>query len=170
MGTAGKNPAAGAGLLLIGVIKLFCGDHHISPLIYKLAFGSYNERFGGGTPEDPSPWLTGDREIRQRYYADRFCTFKFTVSAMGDLIRLMRTVNRGAWYRSIPSDMPILLVSGREDPVGAYGKGVLQVEAGLKGAGKDARCHLYEGARHEILNDFTREEVKREILEFCENP
>ncbi len=166
MGTGGANPAAGAGLALISVIKAFCGDRHVSPLIDQLAFGSYNKRFGGGSEEDPKPWLTGDLEVRKRYYADRYCTFPFTVSAMGDLIRLMKYSNRAAWFRQIPKEIPILLVSGEEDPVGDYGKGVTQVYQRLKAAEKNVSCVLYPKARHEILNDVTYEDVKRDILSF----
>ncbi len=168
MGTGGKNPAAGMGLALLKVIKKIKGDRHVSKLIYKLAFGSYNKRFGGGTEDDPSPWLTADGEQRKKYYADRFCTFKFTVSAMGDLITLMKSSNRAEWYKNISKDMPILLVSGKDDPVGNYGKGVEQVCSDLTSHGCDASFILYHGARHEILNDFTYEQVKADILEFLD--
>ncbi len=168
MGTGGKNPAAAAGLAVISLIKLFKGDKHFSPLVDKLAFGAYNERFGGGTEEDPSPWLTNDEDHRRKYYADKFCTFKFTVSAMGDLIRMNKNSNRGAWFKNIPSDLPILLVSGEEDPVGSYGKGILQVHGDLCKNGKNAKYILYPKARHEILNDFTYGKVKSDILEFIE--
>ncbi len=166
MGTGGKNPAAGAGLALIALIKLFRGDKHISSFIDKLAFGSYNKRFGGGSESDPSPWLTNDSAHREKYYGDKYCTFKFTLSAMRDLITLMKNANRGAWFKSIRSDMPILLVSGEDDPVGNYGKGVKQVYNGLEKQGKTAELILYPSARHEILNDFTYEQVKSDILKF----
>ncbi len=166
MGTGGSNPAAGAGLALIALIKLFRSDRAFSPFIDKLAFGGYNKRFGGGSAEDPSPWLTNDRAVRDAYYADPFCTFKFSLSAMGDLIRLMKNANRGAWYKALPEDMPILLLSGAEDPVGNYGKGVLEVCGKLERHGIKAKAILYADARHEILNDFTYEAVKKDILEF----
>ena len=168
MGTSGANPAAGAGLALIALIKAFRGEKHVSNLIESIAFGSYNKRFGGGTKEDPKPWLTTDEEVRRRYYADPFCTFRFTVSAMGDLIRLIKLTNRAAWYHSLPERMPILLISGREDPVGNYGKGVEEVCSLLRAQGIETECVLYEGARHEILNDFTYEEVQKQLLDFCE--
>ena len=107
MGTGGQNPAANAGLALIEIIKLFAGEKHISKFINNMAFGSYNSRFCGGTDDDPSPWLTNDTEIRKKYYADKFCTFKFTVSAMGDLIRIMKYSNRPDWYRNIKKDIPV---------------------------------------------------------------
>lgn len=166
MGTAGKNPAAGAGLMLISLIKLFEGDKHFSPLIDKIAFGSYNDRFGGGSADDPKPWLTCDGEIRKKYYADKFCTFNFTVSAMGDLIRLIREANDRSAFTKLQKDMPVLLVSGADDPVGNYGKGVKEVAAKLTAEGISAKCIIYDGARHEILNDFTYESLKADIRSF----
>ena len=166
MGTAGKNPAAGAGLLLISCIKLLCGDRHFSPLIDGIAFGGYNKRFGGGSEDDPKPWLTCDEDIRKKYYADKFCTFNFSVSAMGDLIRLIKISNSRTWYKAFSKDVPVLLVSGADDPVGNYGKGVREVADGLKSQGIDTACIIYEGARHEILNDFTYDKVKEDILGF----
>ena len=167
MGTGGANPAANVGLALIGAIKLFKGDKHISKLIDDIAFGSYNKKFGGNNPDDPKLWLTNDESVRRAYYADPYCTFKFTVSAMGDLIRLIKYTNSAVWYRTVPASLPILLVSGEDDPVGNYGKGVKEVEAKLKGQGRDVSCKLYKGARHEILNDFTYETVRDDIIEFC---
>jgi alpha-beta hydrolase superfamily lysophospholipase len=167
MGTGGSNPAAGAGLALIGAIKLFKGDKHCSSLVDNIAFGSYNKRFGGNIEEDSKLWLTNDEQVRRTYYADPYCTFKFTVSAMGDLIRLIKYTNCSAWYKHISKDMPILLVSGEDDPVGNYGKGVREVEGKLQKSGAKVDCKLYKGARHEILNDFTYDEVLGDISEFC---
>ncbi len=168
MGTGGKNAAAGIGLALLACIERVKGGRHISSLAYKLAFGAYNKRFGGGTKEDPSPWLTCDQTEREKYYADPFCSFQFTVSAMRDLIRLNKLTNSRAWYHDMPKDLPILLLSGENDPVGDYGKGVRQVHTLLQKEGIDASCILYPNARHEILNDSTYAQVKQDILTFLE--
>ena len=168
MGTGGPNHAAGAGLALIGLQKFFLGEKHISPLLDKLAFGGYNKRFKG-EQKDSGAWLTTDKTVRERYRDDAFCTFRFTVSAMGDLIRLMRNSNRSAAFRAYPDRMPILLISGAQDPVGSFGKGVRYAEKQLRKYGKNVTCLLYEGARHELLNDFTYEKTVEDILAFCEN-
>lgn len=168
MGTGGPNPAAGAGLAVISLIKLFKGDRHISKLIYALAFGSYNKKFVDGKTDHGS-WLTTDTEVRKKYWADDFCSFKFTVSAMGDLIRLMKYANRSVWFKNVSTDIPMLLVSGEDDPVGNYGKGIKCVTNKLQANGKKVDCKLYKGARHEILNDFTYIDVKEGIIAFLEN-
>ena len=167
MGTGGANPAAGAGLAMISLIKLFKGDRHISKFIDGVAFGSYNSRFKDELDIAPGAWLTTDIDVRKKYHADKYCTFKFTVSAMGDLMQLLKRSNRSAWYKNIP-DMPILLVSGEDDPVGNYGKGITGVKNKLEKSKKKVSCILYKGARHEILNDFTYSQVKGDILNFLQ--
>lgn len=166
MGTGGSNPAAGAGFALISLIKLFKGERHFSKLIDGMAFGSYNKRFGKGSEDDGKLWLTNDEAVRQKYYADKYCSFNFAVSAMGDLIKLIKYTNSSKWYKDISSSMPILLLSGEDDPVGNYSKGVREVERKLKKCGKKVSCKLYSGARHEILNDFTYDAVKEDIVKF----
>ena len=165
MGTGGANPAAGPGIALISLIKLFKGEKHISKLVYKLAFGGYNNKFKDDENLSSQSWLSTDLSIRKKYMDDDYCTFKFTVSAMGDLMTLLQKCNRGAWYKNMPP-IPMLLVAGSDDPVGNYSKGVLDVENKLQKRGHNARAIIYKGARHEILNDFTYDEVKKDILEF----
>ena len=164
MGTGGPNPIAGVGLALIGIIKACKGPRHISPFIDRMAFGGYNKRFG----EDahPKAWLTKDAAVRDAYMADPFCTFPFTISAMGDLIRLTKNANRGTWFKSLPQGLPILLVSGHDDPVGDFGKGVETVCERLQKAGHPVTCRLYSGYRHEILNDACHDRVVADILDF----
>ena len=166
MGTGGKNPLASAGLMLIAIIKLFCGGKHVSKLVDNMAFGAYNKRFEGDTDKDPSLWLTNDADIRNAYYEDKYCGFKFTVSAMGNLIKMIKDCNRAAWYKNIPRDMSVLLVSGADDPVGNYSAGVREVESLLRAEGSDVECIIYEGARHEILNDISCERVTEDIISF----
>lgn len=167
MGTGTGNPAAGAGIALADVIKLVKGGKHISGLMNKMVFSTYNNKFEKEMDEAPAPWLTNDKEIRINYAKDKFCTFQFTVSAMGDLIALTKNANRKGWYKSMSKAMPILIVSGEDDPVGGYGEGTKDVFNRLKKSGADVKCILYPKARHEILNDFTYEAVKKDILDFC---
>ena len=168
MGTGGPNPIAGAGLALIGIIKTCKRPRHISTFIDKMAFGGYNKRFDDGA-SDPRAWLTKDGGVREKYANDPFCNYKFTVSAMGDLIRLTKNANRGGWFKSLPAGLPILLVSGHDDPVGDFGKGVELVCAKLQKAGHPVTCRLYDGYRHEILNDASHDRVVADILDFLQN-
>ena len=164
MGTGGPNAAAGAGLALTNLIKTLRGARHHSKLVYALAFGSYNKRFGD--EKDMLSWLTKDRSVREKYSKDKLCSFMFTVSAMSDLITLNKNSNKKEWAAAMDKKKPVLLVAGTDDPVGDYGKGVAAVRDMLAAAGVPVEMKLYENCRHEILNDTSYDEVVRDILEF----
>ncbi len=165
-GTAGSNPAAAAGLLLCNIIKAFRGERAVSPFLENIAFGSYNKRFDGDTKYE---WLTKDRQIIEAYSQDKYCTFHFTVSALKDLMKLLKLCNSKKCFNDTKNDLPILLIAGDMDPVGNYGKGVKQVYNNFKSNGKEnTTIILYENCRHEIHNDTCKEQMTKDILKFIE--
>lgn len=165
MGTGGPNPASDAGLALIRFKIKKEGERAISPTVEKLLFSAYNKRFRD--ENDSTAWLSTDRAQRDAYRADPLCTFHFTLNGFYTLVKLQALCNRKQWFRSVSDALPILLVSGSDDPVGNYGKGVTAVYNALKKNGKNAEMKLYPGFRHEILNDASGDEVRKDILAFA---
>ena len=150
-GTAGPNPAAGVGQALAKTIAKIKGDHHKSKLIDKIAFGTYNSKFEKRTAFD---WLTRDKEEVDKYIADDLCGFLFTANGYRDLMALLAFVSSKEWFEGLDKKLPVMLIAGEMDPVGEYGKGINTVCEKLYKAGKDNITKiLYNGARHEILNE-----------------
>ena len=164
MGTGGPKGIVLFGLYLSKFIKKLKGPKHYSKLVKFLAFGSYNARCQKS--EGPHAWLTNDAEIRNKYHNDKFCTFDLTISTMHDIISLTYNANREEWFKDVAKKMPILLISGEDDVVGDYGKGVRICEKKLKENGADVTLKLYPGYRHEILNDSSFDMTVNDILEF----
>ncbi|MEG1153971.1 MAG: alpha/beta hydrolase, partial [Ruthenibacterium sp.] len=72
------------------------------------------------------------------------------------------------WADKVNPKMPIFLLSGAQDPVGDYGKGVKIVHDMLqKAGGVDVSMTLYENGRHEMLNEINRDEVYADVLAWC---
>ena len=164
MGTGGPNPATGAGKVLASVLGMLEGKKHKSKLLAKMAFGTYGKRFEGRTEYD---WLTRDEGIVDKYIADPYCGYLFTVQGMHDLIEVNAASNADEWYKGVPADLPVLLISGEEDPVGDYGDGVRTVAEKLKATGHTkVTLKLYPECRHEVLNELNREQVMEDILEW----
>ena len=71
--------------------------------------------------------------------------------------------------------MPVLLLSGSDDPVGNQGKGVTVVEKSMrKGGLTNVTCKIYSGARHDILHEeslgiaaLVCEKIKNWLLEIA---
>ena len=165
----GVMPAivTGLAIFLTNVEKVFFGDRHISPLIDKIAFGGYNKKIKDA--KSPSDWICSDRAVVRKYDQDSLCTFKFSVNAYRPLFKLLNFVCRNKNLVTVPKELPILILSGDEDPVGAYGKGPQTVyEQYVKIGITDIGIKLYPGMRHEILNEKGNSEVYSDILNWTE--
>ena len=71
--------------------------------------------------------------------------------------------------KNTPTSLPVYICSGMQDPVGGYGLGVTKVyqEFYIRGI-KDLSFKLYPKCRHEILNDFNKQEVRNDILKWLQ--
>ncbi len=166
-GTGGPNPLTPLGHLVAGIIGLFRGQRYRSKMLRAMTFSGYNSHFPKS--EGPNAWLTRDLTVIDEYNGHPYSGFIFTVSAYRDLFRFLSRSNSKSWFQNYPKSMPTLIMSGTEDPVGGYGKGVTYVYKNLLLAGAgDVRLHMYEGARHELFRDTCRQEVFRDIIDFVE--
>ncbi len=160
-GTGGPDMPAGAGKLLASALMLFGGERSRSKLLKSIAFAGYNKRISD--QKTAMDWLTRDGETVERYLKDPFCTFVFTKRAFHDLFTLVSWVSHREWASRVPDTLPLLVVSGEQDPVGAWGSGVKKVSDRLTAVGKNATLRLFEGMRHEIVNEIGREQVWKEL-------
>jgi alpha-beta hydrolase superfamily lysophospholipase len=164
-GTGGTDMPTGAGKCLADLLAAIFGERHRSKLLKSIAFAGYNKRFEKGC--DENAWLTRDTSVVAAYREDPLCGFVFTASAYRDLFTLLGRVSRKEWAQMLPKDLPLLLISGEEDPVGGFGKGVQKIADRLTGAGMTAiSLKLYPGMRHEILNEIDKQSVWADILTF----
>lgn len=164
MGTGGSNPAAGMGKAISNLIASIKGSTYKSKMLDKITFGSFNKKTDKKTSFD---WLTRDSAIVQKYIDDDYCGFLFTVKGMNDLVNLNVWANSAECYNTVKKDLPILLVSGADDPVGAYSKGINEVADKMKASGHtNVTVKLFPGCRHEVLNETNRQEVYEGIDAF----
>lgn len=166
MGTGFMGGAVlNAALALTRLNALFCGWDNRSKFIKNLAFGGYNKRFK--SENNAFSWLSKERENVEKYNADELCGFDFTDNGYKVLFSVIKAACSKKIVAAVPKSLPVLFLSGKDDPVGNYGKGVLKALKKFKAAGvKNADCILYEGCRHEILNDVCRDGVYSDVLKF----
>ena len=165
-GTSGKNPAAPIAIKLASFVGKSRGSRHKSEFINNLAFGNYNKKFDNVKTE--FDWLTRDENEVQKYIDDKYCGFLFSAAGYKDLFSVLNSVSGKDWYEQLSTDIPVLVVSGSMDPVGDYSKGVTQVAEDLKATGHDVTLKLFDGDRHEILNETNRDEVEDYIAAWAD--
>ncbi len=161
-GTGGPNKAAGAAITIIKAMKKLKGDKYRSDFIKNMAFGSYLEKIEN--PDTPSDWITRDKEIVKQYVADKYCQYNFTLNGYENLMEIISLCNADKTFENTPKDLPIYIFSGSMDPVGGYGMGIMQVFDMYKKAGcTDVAVKIYDGGRHEMLNELNRQEVYQDV-------
>jgi alpha-beta hydrolase superfamily lysophospholipase len=72
--------------------------------------------------------------------------------------------------KQVPKDLPIYIFSGDKDPVGKFGKGIIDLYNRYKNHGvKDVKYKLYKDGRHEMLNEINKEEVMDDVVEWLDS-
>ncbi|CAM5183149.1 Alpha-beta hydrolase superfamily lysophospholipase OS=Ureibacillus acetophenoni OX=614649 GN=SAMN05877842_10492 PE=4 SV=1 [Ureibacillus acetophenoni] len=127
-------------------------------LMNEMSLGTFNKQFKN--TKTGFDWLTSDQDEVQKYIDDPLCGFIATNQFFVDLTDGLLLINRKDEIQRVRKDLPILLISGCEDPVGNNGKGVYKVAYQYKKAGlQHVVVYMFEGMRHEILNEVNKEQV-----------
>lgn len=169
MGTGNQPlPLIVMGKLLVTMSSLLHGQRYRSEVINDIMFGLYNKRIE--KPRTHKDWLSSSEGEVNKYLCDPKCNFIFTNNGMNVLLNTLLYIENEDNIARIPNHMPILLTSGREDPVGNYGKDVLKVYDIYKEHGiEDLSLKLYDGYRHEPLNEVNKENVFEDIYSWIED-
>jgi len=137
------------------------GPYAPAKLIAKMSFGSYNKKFKTGS------WLSTNDESNLKYKEDPLCGYTMSAKFYLDFFTMFDWLYNPAFLKRIDKNKPIYIIAGKDDPVGNMGKSVkklfeLYMHLGIE----DVKMNLYEGCRHEILNEPIKDKVYNDILSF----
>lgn len=154
------------GMALTTVLAWIKGWEYRSALVDGMAFSGNNRKFGALSGKE---WLSRNEENVAWYRQEKRCNFRFTLNGYYNLFYSIHRLGKKEYLEKMPKDLPVLFVSGEEDPVGQFGKGVKKVYAQFEKMGmKQVRCKLYPLDRHEILNEVDKDVVYEDILNWME--
>ena len=128
------------------------GFDSTNDVVRQLSFGTYNKNFSPNrTYVD---WLCADEEQVDKYIADELCKKDISAGLFYQLLDSMKHMASKDAYKKWNKDMPVLLISGNDDPVGNKGKGVKLVEKSMLRSGlTNVTSKIYLGGRHDILHE-----------------
>ena len=159
--------ALSAGLALCKIERLRIGETGRSKLLKELMFGVYNKKFSPN--RTPNDWICSDEAVVDAYTDDPLCGFDATVGLTRDMLTGISMNQKKENLAKMDKTLPVLFVSGMQDPVGAMGEGVLRTIDAFKRAGlSNVTIRLYPEGRHEMLNETNRAEVYADILGWLE--
>jgi len=157
-----------AGRILAIISKMIFSERKKSHLINKLSFGAYNRKIEN--PTSPFDWISRDKTEVRKYDLDPYCGIVLSINFYYYFFKGLAALYRDKKLNNIPKSLPIFMISGDNDPVSNYGKGVTKLYENYKRIGlQNVDIKLYEGARHEILNEINRVEVFEDIILFIKD-
>ncbi|MFD6417875.1 alpha/beta fold hydrolase [Streptomyces sp. NPDC060194] len=139
------------------------GRDHVSSFVPE-AFAGFNDAFERRTGFE---WLSRDEAEVDAYVADERCGFPFSAGLTLDWLHAIRRINDPGNLARIPADLPFHLAVGSDDPCH---DGLTQLHAlleDLRGV-EDLSSKVYDGARHEILNETNRGEVQDDLTSWLD--
>lgn len=152
-----------AGRMITAIEKWRIGADKPSPLLDWLSFGSFNSKFKPN--RTASDWLSRDNAEVDKYISDDYCGFPCTPQFWHDFLSGLIAISSPGAFTKIPSELPVFIISGDKDPVGQQGKGVLALKNHFISSGsQNVSCKLYDGGRHEILNETNADEVYGDVV------
>ena len=162
-GSPSENKARTLGQMIATAEKKIFGPRHRSRLLETLSFGNYVMKFSG--EKNKNAWICSDKEVYRAYTESELCGFTFTDDAYLALFDLMKQAYDVVHWQCRNSGMPVLFVSGAEDPcLGNVRKFAGAVHAMRRAGYLDVKGKLYPRMRHEILNEKGKEKVYHDIL------
>ena len=122
-----------------------------TPLVRRLSFETYNQNFKPNRTE--ADWLCADAAELDAYLSDPLCRPGISAGLFWMLLDSMQRTGAADFAARWPRNLPVLLLSGAEDPVGNCGKGVEAVRRQLAASGICVQQKLIPAARHDVLHE-----------------
>lgn len=164
------NPGL-AGRFAQGVLSLeqmLKGSDVPSMILPKATFAAWGRAIKGHrTAYD---WLSHDAGQVDAYIADPLCGFDASVSMWRDIFRLTFAGADPERLARLPQRLPVYLVGGAEDPATNNGREIRWLGQRMLDIGMtDVETTVYEGMRHETLNEVGREKAITDFLTWLDN-
>lgn len=164
-GTDGPNFMAKLGYMLSKMIVTDLKYNQKIKLFDDMVFGKFAKSIKNS--ETPFDWLSYNKENVRKYIDDPYCGYRSTAGFYREFLKALNRLYKDKFMKKIRKDLPVLIISGKDDPVGRFGKGPIKL-AKLYGKYRlqNVSLKLFDGMRHEILNEDAKEMVYKEIAAF----
>lgn len=149
-------------LLATDIIKTFKGEFYTSKFLANQTTDGFHRYF---KEDNKHSWLSTNEKVIIDYAKDPKTYFKFTCNGHKTLFTLIKNAKKSS--KNIPKTLPIMILSGKDDPVGNFGKDIIKLYNTYKKLNiKNVEYKLYDNMRHEIINETNNKIVYNDIINF----
>lgn len=165
VGSNGPDMMFGLGFLLARLTVRRRGYNRTSRLLAGLAIGAYQKSIKNAKTN--CDWITYNEDNVTEYLKDPLSGITSSRGFYKELLRGTSRLYKKKNVLRMNKNLPILIISGQDDPVGKKGKGVEKLYGMyLKYNFKHVNMKLYPMMRHEVLNEKDKIKVFNDVLDF----
>ena len=153
-------------LAFITLKNLFEGADKKSKWLNRLFYGNFNRHFKNA----PTlfEWISSDREEVDAYEKDPYCGFYYSNGFYRHLLKGIIATRKAESLLTYRKTLPILILSGQEDPVGHFGKDAVIIHKEFyKQHFQNLSLKIFPG-RHELLHEKNKEEIFHYLLQWLD--
>lgn len=153
--------------ILLGKVIAMLSPSKRNAFLNRLMVGSFNKSFEPG--RTAFDWLSRDEKQVDKYIQDPSCGYYYNPQFYNEFLKGILAGHKKSNIIKT-THMPLLFISGSNDPVGFNSAGVKQVIALYKELGYDEiTLKLFTGARHELLNEINKGEIYHYIANWIKD-
>ena len=155
-GTVNYRKEVVLGLFIGKLIAVFKDSKSYSRIISKL-----------GEWDDDS-WINSDSNVMKKIRKDSLCVgYKYTIGGMYTIWKGDYELHQYSNFNCSNKNLPILSITGREDPIAGGMSGLLDSVNSLKRVGYTSVSYkVYDGFKHELTNCKGNEHILEDIKNF----
>ena len=166
-GSNGRNPLVKFGYIFT---KLFINQYNYNKnagFIHTLSIGAYEKSVKNA--KSNNEWISFNEDNVKKYDEDPFSGYRPTNGFYKEFMKGLMSIQKSKNVKQISPKLPILIIGGKDDAVGNFGKGLTKLEKLYSKYGLNAKLIIYENMRHEILNEKDHLKVYNDVVSFLDN-
>ena len=153
-------------LIIVKVEILFNGKFNESIIMDRLTMRRFNAEFKPNRTRND--WISSDKNSVNDYTDDPHCGFIVTSGLWLDLCNGLMMIFNKSYYSELNKDIPILIMSGKNDAASTNSKLSLKLYKFLNKIFSNVN-HMIIDSRHEIFTDLSKHSSYNHLLEFIKH-
>lgn len=149
------------------LISIFTGKRNRLKWVNQLVYKSFNKKID--QPRTESDWLSSQSTEVDKFVNDEYTGFLVSNQLIYETVKHMTRTANYTQLKKMNKQLPILMISGKNDPFGEYGRGVKSLARKFKKAGiKHITVQLYANRRHEILFEVDQQMIWNHMFDWIQ--